>query len=90
MTVMTQLPFDGIVPPVSLMPREPTAGAAVPKLFCSVPVQLLVVFRSATVMAPGAVGKASTNVAPVKATELPLNSVITKVVVPVVGKIGLV
>ena len=89
MTVMTQLPFDGIVPPVNLIPAEPRAKAEA-RLFCSVPEQLLVVAKSATVIAPGAVGKVSTNVAPVKATELPLNSVITKVVVPVVGKIGLV
>ena len=86
---MTQLPLDGIVPPVNLIPAEP-AARAVARLFCSVPVQLLVVFRSATVMAPGAIGKVSTNVALVKATELLLNSVITSVVVPVPGKIGLV
>lgn len=55
-----------------------------------VPLQLLVAVRSASVMAPGAVGKVSVKVAPVMATELLLVNTISKVDTPVVGRIGLV
>lgn len=59
-------------------------------MLSSEPPQLLVVVRSATVMAPGVMGKVSVNVAPVSGTALLLPSTICKVDVPVFDRIGLV
>lgn len=89
MTVIVQLPFDGIVPPVNRIPAEPTASAA-PALLSNDPAQVFVVTRSATVMTPGAVGNVSVKVAAVKATELLLDKMICSVDTPETGRIGLV
>ena len=78
-----------MTPPVNRMPADPTANAA-PRLLNNAPLQLFEVVRSATVMAPGVVGKVSVNVAPVKATELLFARTICKVDTPVFGRIGLV
>jgi hypothetical protein len=71
------------------MPAAPTDSAA-PRLLSSDPPQLFVVTVSANVITPGAVGKVSINVAPVKATELLFESTIWRVDTPVFGRIGLV
>ena len=89
LTVMVQLPFEGMTPPFNWIPAEPTIRAA-PRLLSSEPPQLLLVVRSASVMAPGVMGKVSVNVAPVSATRLLLASTICKVDTPVFDRIGLV
>lgn len=78
-----------MMPPVSCTPVDPTASAA-PRLFKSEPLQLLVVVRPATVMAPGVVGNVSMNVAPVRSVGLLLASTICNCDTPVFGRIGLV
>ena len=89
LTVIVQLPFEGITPAFNLMPSAPAANAVF-KLLTSVPPQVFVKTRSAKVIAPGTVGKVSINVAAVNATELLFDKTICKVDVPVFGKIGLV
>lgn len=88
LTVITQLLFDAMVPPLSCMPSEPTAKAP-PRLFSKLPPQVLLVTRSNTVMAPGVVGKVSVKAALVKAAGLLLLSVICKLDTPLTGKMGL-
>lgn len=67
--------MEDMVPAVRRTPAEPTARAA-PRLSTSDPPHELVVVRLATVRAPGVVGNVSVNVAPVRATVLPLDSTI--------------
>jgi hypothetical protein len=71
------------------MPAEPTAKAA-PRLFSKLPLQVLLVTKSNTVMAPGEAGKVSVKAALVRAVGLLLLRVICSVELPVLGKIGLV
>ena len=89
MTVIVQLLLAGIVPPDNCTPAEPIAKAA-PRLLNNEPLQLFVVVRSDTVIAPGVVGNVSVKVALVSAIGLLLSSTICKVDTPVLGKIGLV
>lgn len=63
---------------------------AAPRLLSRDPLQLFVVTISANVIAPGAAGNVSINVAPVRATELLFESTICSVDTPVFGRIGLV
>ena len=76
------------MPPFRRIPAEPTTKAVL-RLLSTVPAQLLLTTVSNKVIAPGAVGKVSTKLAAVKATELLLESTIRSTELAVLGKIGL-
>ena len=87
LTLMTQLPFAGTVPPISLTAVLPAAKAA-PPASLKVPPQPFVIVVSARVIAPGAVGNTSVKVAPVMSFA-PFAAGLLKVIVSVLGPFGI-
>ena len=84
---MTQLPPAGTLPPSSLTAVLPAASAA-PPASLRLPPQLLPMVVSASVIGPGAVGKMSVKLTPVRSL-LPLAAGLLSVSVSVLGPLGI-